>query len=152
MNPGYRSFDEVRRGQALAVDAHGVVSCPESGRLLMPLYQPQGEDGFFLTKRVARVWFELSAVFRRAGVDRLLPHLPGVRRHPTLPDALVVNRIVARWAVRELFHLLGYKRIEKGTWRVVYRRRRDEQAAEKPRSITVASGACEASAESSGRC
>ncbi len=125
MNPGYKSFDAVTRGQALAIDASGTVSSPESGRLLMPLYQPQGEDGFFLTKRVARFWFELSATFRRLGVDRLLPHLPGIHRHPEMPDALVVNRIVARWAVREVFHLLGYKRIEKKRWRVVYRRRRD---------------------------
>jgi len=123
MNPGYRSFDRVRAGQALATDARGVVTSPASGRLLMPLYQPQGEDGFFLAQRVARFWFELSGIVRRLRFDRLLLRLPGIRRHAEMPDVLVVNRIVARWAVRELFHLLGYKRLEKKRWFVLYRRR-----------------------------
>ena len=123
MRPGFASFDRVERGQALAFDAHGIVSAPRTGRILMPLYQPLGEDGFFLAVPVARLWFELSAVFRALGLDRLLPHLPGIRRHPKESDTLVVNRLVARWAVREVFHLLGYKRVEKKRWRVVYRRR-----------------------------
>jgi succinylglutamate desuccinylase len=127
MNPGYRSFDRVRAGQALATDRDGTVVASMGGRLLMPLYQPQGEDGFFLAKRVARFWFELSAIVRRLRVDRLLPHLPGIHWHPELADTLVVNRIVARWAVRELFHLLGYKRLEKKRWRVLYRRRADSR-------------------------
>jgi len=123
MRAGFANFTPVARQQPLADDAHGAVVAPERGRLLMPLYQPLGDDGFFLAVPVARFWFELSAIFRRLRVDRLLPRLPGIRRHPKIPGALVVNRLVARWAVREVFHLLGYKRLEKGRWRLVYGRR-----------------------------
>jgi succinylglutamate desuccinylase len=123
MIPGFASFARVGRGQPLARDHRGPVRAPFGGRLLMPLYQPQGDDGYFLAVGVARFWFELSAWVRRLGIGRLLPALPGVRRHPRVADAFVVNRLVARWAVREVFRMLGYKRLEQGRWRVVYARR-----------------------------
>lgn len=52
MKPGFTSFQEVEKGQVLATDKNGKVLCPDSGRLLMPLYQDKGEDGFFLIKDV----------------------------------------------------------------------------------------------------
>lgn len=50
MEPGFRNFDPVRRGQILAYDVKGAIMAPADGRILMPLYQPQGEDGFFLVR------------------------------------------------------------------------------------------------------
>lgn len=52
MKPGYTSFQEVKKGEVLATDKNGDVLSPESGRLLMPLYQKKGDDGFFLIKDV----------------------------------------------------------------------------------------------------
>ncbi len=52
MLPGFHNFHRVEKGQLLAHDAQGNVHAPEDGHLLMPLYQPQGEDGFFLVKTV----------------------------------------------------------------------------------------------------
>ncbi|MGH7337858.1 MAG: aspartoacylase, partial [Myxococcota bacterium] len=91
--------------------------------LLMPLYQPQGDDGFFLAVPVARFWFELSATLRRLRADRLLPLLPGVRPYADRPDTFLVSRRIARHFVRELFHLLGYKRLEHGARHFVFTRR-----------------------------
>jgi len=48
MEPGFRSFQTVYRGQRLARDLNGPIYAPEDGYLLMPLYQGQGEDGFFI--------------------------------------------------------------------------------------------------------
>ncbi len=48
MHPGFKNFDAVDLGQLLANDAHGEIKAKQKGRLLMPLYQKQGEDGFFL--------------------------------------------------------------------------------------------------------
>lgn len=48
MEPGYRNFDHVFRGEALAYDRHGEVTAPRDGRILLPLYQGQGNDGFFI--------------------------------------------------------------------------------------------------------
>lgn len=46
--PGFKSFDPVRKGQLIARDADGDVYAEADGRILMPLYQSQGEDGFFI--------------------------------------------------------------------------------------------------------
>jgi len=126
MLPGFASFDPVRAGQVLARDRRGEIAAPFPGRLLMPLYQPQGDDGFFLVTPVARFWFELSATLRRLGLDRLLTLLPGIRRYRESRDAFLVSRRVARWLVPEIFHLLGYRRQDAGPRHLLYRRRAGE--------------------------
>ena len=50
MRPGYVNFQPVKAGEHLADDIRGQVLSPYSGMILMPLYQPQGSDGFFLVK------------------------------------------------------------------------------------------------------
>ena len=110
MLPGFTTFQRVRRGQELAREPAGPVTACESGRILMPLYQGQGEDGFFLVREVQYAWLRLSAVLRRLGADRFLHWLPGVRRHPGRPRTYVVDRRRARWLARQVFHLLGYRR------------------------------------------
>lgn len=50
MIPGFKNFQKVKKGEALANDKNGVIYAPENARLLMPLYQKKGEDGFFLVK------------------------------------------------------------------------------------------------------
>jgi succinylglutamate desuccinylase len=110
MEPGYRSFQAVQRGQLLARDRRGEIRAQEDGYLLMPLYQSQGTDGFFLVRPVRPLWLHLSVWLRRLHVDRVLPWLPGIHRHPHDPEALLVNRHIARWFVIEAFHLLGFRR------------------------------------------
>lgn len=48
MRDGFRHFDRVSKGDLLATDARGAVLAPFDGYVVMPLYQGQGEDGFFL--------------------------------------------------------------------------------------------------------
>lgn len=50
MHPGFSNFHQVYQDEPLARDARGEVLCPYSGLMLMPLYQPQGEEGFFIVK------------------------------------------------------------------------------------------------------
>lgn len=48
MRPGFKSFQPVHQNQVLA-ECDGVpIRSPADAVLLMPRYQPQGEDGFFL--------------------------------------------------------------------------------------------------------
>ena len=110
MRPGFENFQPVAQGQPLADDAGGEVLAPESGRIFLPLYQEQGEDGFFIVRPIREGWLRLSTLLRRLRVDRLAPLLPGVHRSRRSPDTLLVNRRVARWQVSGLFHLLGYRR------------------------------------------
>lgn len=54
MLPGFHNFQAVKKGQLLAHDRNGPIHAIADGRLLMPLYQPQGEEGFFLVRDSAR--------------------------------------------------------------------------------------------------
>ena len=123
MDPGFVNFQPVEAGQSLATDGRGPVLSPYTGLILMPLYQQQGAEGFFVVQRVRRRWLAASAQLRRWRLDRYLHLLPGVRRHPELPGHFVVDTRYARWGARQLFHLLGFKRLGKPTRFLVMARR-----------------------------
>ena len=52
MEPDYLNFQQVRKGEVLASDNTGPILAESNGLLLMPLYQDQGEDGFFIIERI----------------------------------------------------------------------------------------------------
>ncbi len=51
MTKGYKNFDFVKKGTYLAKDNDGSIYAESDGLLLMPLYQPQGDDGFFIIEK-----------------------------------------------------------------------------------------------------
>ena len=55
MKPGYKNFQKVKKGEVLASDRNGDIYAPEDGLILMPLYQKQGDDGFFLIRSLEDV-------------------------------------------------------------------------------------------------
>ena len=110
MHSGYSSFQRVKKGESLARDCNGDVTAPESGLLLLPLYQGLGDDGFFIGRRVRPFWLRFSALLRHLRLDRLMTLLPGIRRHADDPMSLVVDTHVARLYPLEVFHLLGFRR------------------------------------------
>ena len=109
MKPGYANLQPIIKGEKLAADINGVILSPEKGRVFMPLYQVQGNDGFFLVREVAPIWLKLSASLRKMRFDTVLTWLPGVRRDEREKHTLIVNRTIARFLAVELFHLLGYR-------------------------------------------
>ncbi len=48
MLPGFKNFQRIEKGELLAMSGNSEITSPSSGMILMPLYQEQGEDGFFL--------------------------------------------------------------------------------------------------------
>lgn len=124
MDPGYGNFHPVKAGQSVAQDVHGPVRVDRDARLLMPLYQKQGEEGFFLIREFSAFWLRASYILRSVGVDRWVHRLPGVSLDPGMPDAVVVNKRIARWGAVQLFHLLGFRKHEDAGSRLVMRRRR----------------------------
>lgn len=124
MDPGYQNFQAVAAGQKVAEDARGPVRVGSAGRVLMPLYQAQGEDGFFLIRDFHPFWLSASSALRRMHLDRAVRWLPGVTADPKEPDAVMVDKRLARWFALELFHLLGYRKHEDAGSRLVMRRRR----------------------------
>lgn len=123
MRPGYRNFQSVAEGEVVAVDHDGDVALSEPGRLLMPLYQEQGEDGFFLVREFSPFWMGVSSAMRRLGLARAAVWLPGVSRVPGTVDEVEVDRRVARFFARQLFHLLGFRQLEQRGRTLVMRRR-----------------------------
>jgi succinylglutamate desuccinylase len=124
MQPGFSNFTRVTKGQLLAKNRNGNVTSPEDGLLFMPLYQNQGDDGFFLVRQVNLFWLKVSARLRKWNFDRLLPRLPGVHSLPESPDSLAINTQIAHWFVVEICHLLGFrKHSQQGDLLIVGRRR-----------------------------
>ena len=52
MQPGFTNFQKIKKGTLLATDKSGNILAPCDGMILMPLYQPQGDDGFFIIKEI----------------------------------------------------------------------------------------------------
>ncbi len=111
MQPGYRNFQPVERGEILAFDKNGSIYAAEMGHILMPLYQGLGNDGFFLTRQISKFWLMLSTILRYLHFSRLLLFLPGVKMHPGRKQTVIVDSRIAKWFVPEIFHLLGFRRI-----------------------------------------
>ncbi|MBV6645558.1 MAG: succinylglutamate desuccinylase/aspartoacylase family protein [Cyclobacteriaceae bacterium] len=52
MLPGFHNFQQIVAGQQLAIDHQGPIHSPMDGMIFMPLYQSEGDDGFFIVKEV----------------------------------------------------------------------------------------------------
>lgn len=123
MRPGYENFHPLEPGEVVADDHTGPVSVTEGGRILLPLYQNIGNDGFFVCREISPAWLTLSGILRRLRLDAIMHWLPGVRKHPTRPHSLLIDTHVARWFPVEIFHLLGYRRRRPQDGRIVMSRR-----------------------------
>ena len=126
MYPGFSNFDAVKRGQHLATNRHCVIKAKESGLIMMPLYQKQGDDGFFIVRPVASIWLRISEILRRLNLADYINLLPGIRRDPEHKEVVQIDTKIARFFPLQIFHLLGFRRLR---WQdnilVVSRRRYD---------------------------
>lgn len=52
MEPGYENFQEIKKGELLAKQNGNEVRSRWNARIFMPLYQSQGNDGFFVIEEV----------------------------------------------------------------------------------------------------
>lgn len=123
MRPGFQSFQPIRAGVELADQDGQTLVAGEDALMLMPLYQAQGEDGYFLARPVKRFWLRLSALLRRTGLDHLVPLLPGVRRATGERGVLLVDPRVARFRTRDVLHLFGFRQGQGRGETLVFHRR-----------------------------
>ncbi|TVP77917.1 MAG: hypothetical protein EA352_02855 [Gemmatimonadales bacterium] len=86
MEPGFRNLDPVRRGQLLAGDRSGPIHAPMDGWLLLPLYQLQGSDGFFMAVPAEDGQATGHVAGSRRGGDVVVAPSPGVRPAGTSPS------------------------------------------------------------------
>ncbi len=135
MEPGFQSFQPVTKGQLLAREGVNELRARADGCILLPLYQGQGEDGYFLCRSVPPFWLHLAWLLRALRLDHLLQWVPGVRSDPQDHNSLLVNPRVARFRVVEIFHLLGFRQRRKagGLLRFARRRARPDSRDLRPR-------------------
>jgi succinylglutamate desuccinylase len=50
MKAGFTNFQPLKKGDVLAENQNGPITAPMDGLMLMPKYQPQGDDGFFIVR------------------------------------------------------------------------------------------------------
>ena len=109
MLPGFKNFEQIRKGTPLAIHNGKEIYSTKNGRIFMPRYQPQGDDGYFGIRRIAPFFLKFSAVLRLIRIDALLVFLPGIRFLPGKEEILIVNLRIARFFTNSFFHLLGYR-------------------------------------------
>ena len=109
---GLKSFQRLPGGTLLAHDRDEPVFLKRRGILFMPLYQEQGEEGFFLIRRIAPWALRLSAWLRRFRFQNGLAILPGIRWADD--KTLLVDLRIARFFSKKIFHLLGFRSRHRG--------------------------------------
>lgn len=110
MKPGFKNFIPVLKHQSLANDGVSEIKCPFNGLIFMPLYQKQGEDGFFIVRKLSKFWLLVSTVLRSLKFHQLLRLLPGINKHPENDYCLIANRSIALFLTTKIFHLFGYRK------------------------------------------
>lgn len=125
MFPGFSSFDKLPKGITLANHNGEEITAYKDTIVFMPLYQVQGEEGFFLIRPIPKWILSFSAFLRRIKFDSFLASLPGISWANSSKEKLMVNLKVARFFSKPFFHLLGYRnRMVDETHLILYNRER----------------------------
>lgn len=109
MNHGYENFARIHKGELLAKSNSENIASDRNGMIFMPLYQAQGNDGFFIIRRTPYLLLQASKVLRKIRFDKILVWLPGVRWESKDHDTLIISLKTARFFAKEFLHLLGYR-------------------------------------------
>ncbi len=123
MEPGFSNFQNIKAGTLLAKSNGKAVHAEVSGTMFMPLYQAQGNDGYFLIRKIPDIFLWLSKVLRQVKLDHLLVYLPGVHRAPDFHGAFTLNLKIARLLVKPILHLLGYRSKQKNNDQLIIKSR-----------------------------
>ena len=84
--------------------------------------QGLGNDGYFIVREVSPFWLKLSLSIRKLKLDNILGFLPGVKRHPEVSNAFIINKRIAFILTLQIFHLFGYRRKTKENGKMVVSR------------------------------
>lgn len=109
MKPGFVNFQLIRKREILATCNGQPLLSKWNANIFMPLYQKQGNDGFFMIRKIPTFWLQLSSRLRKSGFVNLIALLPGVKWAEGRKDVLIVNTRVAKILSKQLFHLLGFR-------------------------------------------
>lgn len=109
MRPDFQNFETIQKDQLLAFSKGLEIRAEKKGRIFMPLYQKQGEDGFFILRKISRFWLNFSKAARAWKINHFLRLIPGVNQDPENEFILLVDPNIARYLAKDIFHLFGYR-------------------------------------------
>ena len=109
MKPGFKSFQFIKKGTPLALSNNSEIKSKYNAMVFMPFYQTKGSEGFFIIKRIHPLFLKLSMLLRKFRIDNFFILFPGVTWENRKEGVLQVNLKVAKFMVKPLFHLLGYR-------------------------------------------
>ncbi|RPG33360.1 MAG: aspartoacylase [Muricauda sp. TMED12] len=109
MLPGFINFQVIPKGVSLAVVDGVQLKATKKRQIFMPLYQDQGNEGFYFIRPIPKILLWISKELRRFKIDHVLVKLPGVEWESDQKDTLVVDQRVARFFAKSFLHLLGYR-------------------------------------------
>lgn len=132
MEPGFENFQPINKGQIVGRDRNGPVLAPRTGLMMLPRYQGQGDDGFFVASPVSPLGLRASALARRLRLERLVALLPGVARHPERAGHFVTQ---ASTPAADAFHWLGYRHVRPHGEHHVYSRRHEGEVPPPPPEV-----------------
>src|SRR5262249_27731037 len=82
MRPGFTTSRAGHEAHLPAPDRGAAAPAPPPCRVMLPLSQPLGDDGFFLARDVRPFRLRVTAMVRRLRLDAIVHWLPGVHRDP----------------------------------------------------------------------
>lgn len=109
MQRGFNNFQTISTGERLGELNSRFLSSEWNARIFMPLYQPQGNDGYFIIRPISKWVLWLSKYMRHYELERFLLWLPGITMVDGKKHILKVNLKVAKFKSKEVFHMLGYR-------------------------------------------
>ncbi len=109
MKNGFKSFQNVNKGELLATSNKNKIVSPYKAKIFMPLYQTKGKEGFFIIKKIHPFFLKLSEILRRVKIDSLLIVFPGITWKNKEEGVLQVDLKIAKFMAKPFFHLLGYR-------------------------------------------
>ncbi|MFZ1808988.1 MAG: aspartoacylase, partial [Cyclobacteriaceae bacterium] len=125
---GFRNFEPIIKGQHIASHNGDWVDAVEDGVIFMPLYQQQGNDGYFLIRKIPLFFLRLSRVIRKMRLDSWLTYLPGISWKDSRKTTIQVNQKIARFLASDFLHLMGYRVKQKGAQSLVAMKRENRIA------------------------
>ena len=109
MKPGFTNFQQLSKGTVLATSDGQEVTTTKKQQLFMPLYQNQGDDGYFFVRKTPYFFLKFSTLLRKIRFDKFIALFPGINWKSKTQSTLVIKLNVARFFAKEFFHLLGYR-------------------------------------------
>lgn len=104
----YKNFQPIKKGEKLALHNQRIIKSPGDYTIFMPLYQDQGEDGFFFIKPITYLRLRIISMLRKSSFqEHLIP-----KAHVTHRDrnTLIINKLKIKGYQLKLLHLLGFRK------------------------------------------